>query len=140
MTTNRGWVAVVDEQGNHKQLTNEYATIQGIAWSRTGKEIWYTASAEGTDRQLLGVDLLGKQRRILTTPTGMRLLDIAQDGRVLITQKASRPLKLNSFSIKAKLRISVKLSPGDLAQPSPRLRRNTAATSNLIAASRIALR
>jgi Tol biopolymer transport system component len=86
----RGWVAVVDEQGNHKQLTSEYSTLQGIAWSRTGKEIWYTASAEGTDRQLLGVDLLGKQRRILTTPTGMRLLDIAQDGRVLITSEDMR--------------------------------------------------
>src|ERR1700689_2881515 len=37
-------------------------------------------------------------------------------------QKASRPPKLNSFSTKAKLWISVKLSPGDPAQASPRLR------------------
>ena len=86
----RGWVAVVDEQGNHKQLTSEYSTLQGIAWSRTGKEIWYTASPEGTDRQLLGVELSGKQRRILAIPTGMRLLDIAPDGRLLIVAEDMR--------------------------------------------------
>jgi eukaryotic-like serine/threonine-protein kinase len=86
----RGWVAVIDEQGNHKQLTSEYSTIQGAAWSRTGKEIWYTACMESTDRQLLAVDLSGKQREIMATPTGMRLLDIAQDGRVLITTEDMR--------------------------------------------------
>ncbi len=86
----RGWVSAVDEQGRRKQLTGEYATLQGIAWSRTGKEIWYSASAEGTDRQLFAVDLSGKQRKILTTPTGMRLLDIAQDGRVLIATEDMR--------------------------------------------------
>ena len=86
----RGWVAVVDEHGNHKQLTSEYSTLQGIAWSRTGKEIWYTASPEGTERQLLGVELSGKQRRILAIPLGMRLLDIAQDGRLLIAAEDMR--------------------------------------------------
>jgi eukaryotic-like serine/threonine-protein kinase len=86
----RGWVGIIDEQGNHKQLTNEYSTIQGIAWSRNGKEIWHTACVESTDRQLRAVDLSGKQREILAIPAGMRLLDIAQDGRVLITTEDMR--------------------------------------------------
>jgi eukaryotic-like serine/threonine-protein kinase len=86
----RGWVAVIDEQGNHKQLTSEYATLQGIVWARGGKEIWYTASSASTDRVLYGVDLSGKQREILATPTGMRILDIGADGRVLIASEDMR--------------------------------------------------
>ncbi len=82
----RGWVSVVDAAANHKQLTKEFSTVQGLAWSRNGKEIWFTA-ADSTDRQLLGVTLSGKQRPILTTPQGTRLLDIAADGRVLFSNE-----------------------------------------------------
>jgi eukaryotic-like serine/threonine-protein kinase len=82
----RGWVSAVDEAGNRKQLTQEFGTVQGLAWSRAGTEIWFTA-ADSTGRQLFGVSLSGKQRPILTTPQGSRLLDIAADGRVLLTNE-----------------------------------------------------
>jgi eukaryotic-like serine/threonine-protein kinase len=85
----RGWVSVVDDRGNHKQLTKEFSATQGLAWSRTGKEIWFTA-AEQTDLQLYGVSLLGKQREILKTPQRTRLLDIAADGRVLLSNEQFR--------------------------------------------------
>jgi eukaryotic-like serine/threonine-protein kinase len=84
----RGWVATMDEAGKHKQLTKEFATVQGLAWSRGGNEIWFTAGA--ADRQLFGVSLAGKQREILTTPQGMRLLDVAADGRVLLCSEELR--------------------------------------------------
>jgi serine/threonine protein kinase/Tol biopolymer transport system component len=83
----RGWVATIDEAGKHKQLTKEFATVQGLAWSRGGREIWFTANNNttgATDRQLFGVSLGGKQREILTTPYGTRLMDVAGDGRVLL--------------------------------------------------------
>jgi eukaryotic-like serine/threonine-protein kinase len=83
----RGWVSVVDEAGNRKQLTREFGTVQGLAWSRDGKEIWFTAADSTTDRQILGVSLAGKLRPILTTPQGSRLMDIAADGRVLLTDE-----------------------------------------------------
>ena len=86
----RGWVAVVDEKGNHRQLTSEYATIQGLAWSRTGSELWYSASPASTNRSMMGVTLSGKQREILTTPTGARVLDIAPDGKVLLAAEDMR--------------------------------------------------
>jgi len=85
----RGWVSVFDATGERKQLTREYATLQGLAWSRNGKEIWFTAS-DSTDRQLYGVTLGGKQREILTTPEGTRILDIAADGRVLVASEQHR--------------------------------------------------
>jgi Tol biopolymer transport system component len=86
----RGWVSVVDETGNRKQLTQEFGTIQGLAWSRTGTEIWFTA-ANAPDRQLFGVNLSGKQRLIFTTPQGARILDIAADGRVLLSIERQQP-------------------------------------------------
>ncbi len=85
----RGWVSVFDAAGNRKQLTREYATLQGLAWSRNGSEIWFTAS-DSTDRQIFGVSLAGKQREILTTPLGTRILDIAADGRVLLASEQHR--------------------------------------------------
>jgi len=87
----RGWVSAVDESGNRKQLTQEFGTVQGLAWSRTGMEIWFTAADVTTDRQLFGVNLSGKQRPILTTPQGARLLDVAADGRVLLSIERQQP-------------------------------------------------
>ena len=85
----RGWVSIVDAAGNHRPLTREFSTAQGLAWSRDGKEVWFTAS-DTTQRQLVAVSLAGKQRAVLTTPQDTRLLDIAADGRVLISNEAQR--------------------------------------------------
>src|SRR5260370_23279272 len=85
----RGWVSIVDAAGNHKQLTREFSTAEGLAWSRDGTEVWFTA-ADSTDRQLFGVSLAGKQRAILTTPQNTRLLDIAPDGRVLVSNELQK--------------------------------------------------
>ncbi len=82
----RGWVALIDSSGARKQLTREFATIQGLAWSRNGKEVWFTAS-DSTERQLYGVTPEGKQREILTTPQGTRILDVAADGRALLSSE-----------------------------------------------------
>jgi Tol biopolymer transport system component len=85
----RGWVSVVDTAGNHKQLTKEFSSAQGLAWSRTGTEIWFTA-ADQIDRNLYGLSLSGKLREILATPQSMRLLDIAADGRALLSSEEWR--------------------------------------------------
>jgi serine/threonine protein kinase len=83
----RGWVSVIDAEGHQKKLTVEYATIQGLAWNPKGSEIWYSAADE-TDLQIFAVTLSGNSRKILTTPQRTRLLDIAADGRVLISNEA----------------------------------------------------
>jgi hypothetical protein len=80
----RGFVSIVDEKGNHTQLTKEYASTQGLAWSPNGKELWFSASEQGADLQLRAVGLSGREREILGTPQRSRLLDIAPDGRVLL--------------------------------------------------------
>src|ERR1035438_6508979 len=68
----------------HRQLTQEFATTQGLAWSPKGDEIWFTASEAGADRQVYSVSMAGKMRAVLTNPLGTRILDVAPDGRVLL--------------------------------------------------------
>ena len=82
----RGWVAVVDESGNHKQLTEEYASVQGLAWSGKGKEMWFEGTIQTTRRSVYRVTTRGKIREILTAPRGLRVLDISGDGRVPMTR------------------------------------------------------
>ena len=86
----RGWVAVVDETGKYQRLTSEYSGARGLAWSRSGNEVWFTAGIHNTEFQLLGVSLSGKTREILNTPGRVRLLDIAPDGRVLLAREDTR--------------------------------------------------
>jgi serine/threonine protein kinase/Tol biopolymer transport system component len=87
----RGWVGFVDEAGNHKQLTQEFGTIQGLVWSKAGNEIWFTAADATTDRELYAVSLTGKQRIVLAAPQSIRLLDIGADGRVLLSVERQEP-------------------------------------------------
>ena len=84
-TGDDGRVVVVDRQGNIKQTSSFFITVQGVAWSRDGKEVWFTASREGAARALYAVDLSGKERMILRVPGTLTLQDITHDGRVLLT-------------------------------------------------------
>ena len=80
-----GFVAVVDlATGKVRDLGPVWATLQGLAWRPDGREIWFTASPSGSNRDLHGVDLRGRERTILTSPTGVQLFDIASDGKVLL--------------------------------------------------------
>ena len=85
-----GSVAMVDLKGNKKVLAGEWFTVQGLAWSPDGNEIWFTASKTGTDRTLYAVTLDGKERMVLRLPGALMLLDIAKDGRVLLMRASWR--------------------------------------------------
>ena len=87
----RGWVSVIDGSGAYRKLTEEFPATQGLAWTPDGKEIWFTAGLAGggvgASMQLYGVSLDGRYREIYATPERIRLLDIAQDGRVLLSSE-----------------------------------------------------
>jgi Tol biopolymer transport system component len=85
-----GSLAVVDMAGNKKMLSSQWFTIQGLAWSPDGKEIWFTASKSGTDRTLYASTLDGKERIVARLPGALMLLDIAKDGRVLLIRATWR--------------------------------------------------
>ncbi len=85
-----GSLAVVDMEGKKKSLSAQWFTIQGLAWSPDGKEIWFTASKSGTDRTLYATSLDGKQRIVARLPGALMLLDIAKDGRILLVRATWR--------------------------------------------------
>jgi serine/threonine protein kinase/Tol biopolymer transport system component len=85
-----GGLSVVDLNGKKKVLSQQWFTIQGLAWSPDAKEIWFTASKSGTDRTLYATTLDGKMRTIARLPGARMLYDIARDGRVLLVRASWR--------------------------------------------------
>jgi Tol biopolymer transport system component/predicted Ser/Thr protein kinase len=85
-----GSVAIVDLAGKKKALTADGYTVQGLAWSADGNEVWYTASKNSIDRALYGVDLSGRERLVARMPGTLMLLDVWRDGRVLLNRASWR--------------------------------------------------
>ncbi len=83
---NRGWIAVVDGSGNKRALGGEWSGEEGLAWSPSGDEIWFTAEKGGEGQALYAVTLSGQERLIARVPGELQLHDIARDGRVLLTR------------------------------------------------------
>jgi len=86
----RGSVAIVDRSGNKKTLSTGWESMQGVSWSPSGEEIWFTAERGGSSRALYAVTPSGRQRPLVTTPSGMTLQGISRDGRVLFVESNAR--------------------------------------------------
>ena len=81
----RGRVAVVDRSGHRKTLSEEWSREQGLAWSPTGDEIWFTAASEGEALSLQAVTLSGQHRVIARSVTNLMIHDISREGQVLLS-------------------------------------------------------
>ena len=87
----RGTVNVVDLKGNVKILTPVYASESGLHWSPDGREIWYTASTEGSNEQpLYAVNLEGRIRVVAGMVGNLILQDVRTDGSMLICRDSRR--------------------------------------------------
>ena len=80
----RGFVTLVDLQGQSKRLTQEWGSLRGLAWNPSGKELWFTASENAEPQGLFAVDREGKLRSILRSPGYLWLQDISASGKVLV--------------------------------------------------------
>jgi Tol biopolymer transport system component len=85
-----GTISVVDLKGKKSDLTERWASAIGTAWSPSGDEIWFTATATGFSRSLRGVTLSGKVRELLSAPGTLTLHDVGAGGRALISRDALR--------------------------------------------------
>jgi serine/threonine protein kinase len=85
-----GSVKTVDLSGNVKTLSSGFQTVQGLAWSADGQEIWFTAADLGLKRAIFAVTLGGRERSIATVPGTLLVQDIWKDGRVLLAKDAWR--------------------------------------------------
>jgi len=85
-----GTVAMIDLAGKKTTLTGKWASEGGLAWSPKGDEVWFTATEAGANRSLYAVDLDGKMRVVTRVPGGLKLHDVARNGRVLLTRESPR--------------------------------------------------
>jgi serine/threonine protein kinase/Tol biopolymer transport system component len=85
-----GEVAMVDLAGKKTTLSTGWDSIQGIAWSPSGDEIWFTATRTGGDRSLYAVSPSGTVRLLARVPGELTLLDVDRDGNVLLTRGNDR--------------------------------------------------
>ena len=85
-----GAVAVVDLSGKKTTLSTGWDSIQGVAWSPGGDDIWFTATRTGGDRSLYAVSLSGTVRLLARVPGELTLLDVDRDGNVLLTRGNDR--------------------------------------------------
>jgi len=82
-----GSLAVIDMAGHEKKLASGYVSLEGIQWSASGDEIWFTATRSGSATQLRGVTLSGKERNITNVPGGMWLEDARNGVALMITHQ-----------------------------------------------------
>ncbi|HLN59088.1 MAG TPA: protein kinase [Thermoanaerobaculia bacterium] len=79
-----GRVVVTDLAGRRLYQSGITSSLQGLAWSPKGDEVWYTGDG------LMAVGPSGESRTVLALPGSPLLRDVARDGRILITSNGRR--------------------------------------------------
>jgi len=82
----RGRVAVVDATGKESVLSQGYWGEEGLAWSRSGDEVLFSAGTAYNNFKVYAVDLKGNRREVLGSAGGLTIQDAAADGRLLVTR------------------------------------------------------
>lgn len=89
-----GFVSTATLAGRVTRVTGEWQGAQGLAWSRDGKEIWFTGGNEsatnGSRYQLWAVSPGGKPRLVYGPPMDIWLDDISSTGAVLLSGENAR--------------------------------------------------
>ena len=87
-----GSVVLIDAAGKKTTLSSDWKSLQGLAWSSTGDEIWFTGSrsGKGGSSALYAVSLTGRERTVFSSPGTLKLNDISRQGDVLLTRGTTR--------------------------------------------------
>ncbi len=85
----RGYIVLVDLSGKSQRLTEEWASIKGLTWSRRTEEVWFSAALGGESLALRAVTRSGKQRVLSSAPVDLLIQDINARGQVLLTATRS---------------------------------------------------
>jgi Tol biopolymer transport system component len=86
----RGYVALAGADGKATRLSGEQDFAQGLCWSPSGEEIWFTVSDAGRGGVLATV-APGKAARVrLRVPVWLRVQDVSSSGEILVTSDVAR--------------------------------------------------
>jgi Tol biopolymer transport system component len=87
----RGGVAVVDLSGKATTLADGFWGLEGLAWTRDGKEVLFSAGNSYSMFVIHAITLAGRRREALESAGGLTIQDVSQDGRWLVTRDDIRP-------------------------------------------------
>jgi serine/threonine protein kinase len=86
-----GKVVVYDREGKELARSPAFWSVEGLAWSPHGDEIWFLASKDQQwANELHALSLSGQDRIILRLPGILRLHDVSRDGRLLLSREIWR--------------------------------------------------
>ena len=77
-------VAIAGPHTPKRILSSGWRGVTGLAWSPSGKEVWFSATRLGADPWLRAVTIAGESRDIFQIPGWISLHDIDSAGRVLL--------------------------------------------------------
>jgi Tol biopolymer transport system component len=80
----RGDVIVVDNNGRVNTLSTGWESLEGLAWSPSGKEVWFSGSSSGPQYCIYASTLAGKTRTIYCGTSATMILDRTPSGRTLM--------------------------------------------------------
>jgi eukaryotic-like serine/threonine-protein kinase len=86
----RGEVMIVDREGHTTTLSSGWESLEGLAWAPSGKEVWFSAAESGEQYCIRAASLSAKVRTVYCSAAPSRILDIAADGRAIISTDQSR--------------------------------------------------
>lgn len=86
-----GLVVALDRSGKELVRTAPFVSVEGVAWSPSGEEVWYAATQlEGWADAVHALSLKGEERIVIRLPGMLRLHDVSHDGRILISRESWR--------------------------------------------------
>jgi DNA-binding winged helix-turn-helix (wHTH) protein len=86
----RGFVVIMDASGKRIATSETFGSLDGLAWSPGGDEVWFTGVTVGVENSLRALALDGGERTILGSMGRLVLYDVAPDGRALIGRASIR--------------------------------------------------
>jgi Tol biopolymer transport system component len=89
-TDDRGDVVLLDRAGNLRTLSPGWESLEGLAWSPSGKEIWFSSAASGEEYCIRAVTLAGKLHTVYCGTAATRIHDANSSGRTLLSTEESR--------------------------------------------------
>ena len=86
-----GRPVVIDLEGHEVMAPDEaLSSTSGLAWSPDGDEVWIAGDRPGYGRDILGYDMTGERRTVLSSPGELTLCDVRADGAILMTHDTWR--------------------------------------------------
>jgi DNA-binding winged helix-turn-helix (wHTH) protein/Tol biopolymer transport system component len=86
----RGSIVVLDQAGRRVASSENWSSVDGLAWSPRGSEVWFTAARVGSENALHALSRDGRVRTLLSAMGRLVLHDVARDGRVLLERATRR--------------------------------------------------